>query len=105
METLITHYRAEIKKEKAMADEVREACRKMGLEIDRLEVENEQLRTPQGGVMEQRQKPERFEPTDVHSIDSTWGIFNALETISAQLDYGLDRLDYLIEQNKEPDHD
>ena len=73
--------------------------------------------------MEQRQKPERFEPTDDHSIDSTWGIFNALETISAQLDYGLDRLDYLIGivqyliptgrahdidefyQDKEPDHE
>ena len=38
-------------------------------------------------------KPERFVPEDDHAIDNVWGLFNALETISAQLDY-------LIELNK-----
>ena len=58
--------------------------------------------------LEQKQKPERFvNGSGVFDTagDHMWYILCALETISAQLDYGLDRLDYLIEQNKEPDHD
>jgi len=54
--------------------------------------------------MEQKQKPERYRMPAAHSL-APGKVLNyeylsnrALETISAQLDYGLDRLDYLIEQ-------
>jgi len=52
--------------------------------------------------MEQKQKPERYRMPAAHSL-APGKVLNyeylsnrALETISAQLDYGLDRLDYLI---------
>ena len=62
-------------------------------------------------MTDKKQKPERYRMPAAHSL-APGKVLNyeylsnrALETISAQLDYGLDRLDYLIEQNKEPDHD
>ena len=48
--------------------------------------------------MEQEQKPERFrmQPHRGQGWKADDYLFVAIETLSAQLDYGLDLLDYLI---------
>ena len=53
-------------------------------------------------MTKQKQKPERFSTAYRYEPTLLVCLVKAAETISAQLDYGLDRLDYLIEQNQQP---